>query len=91
MHDTHPNPSLLATSENRTNGITSGSKVRGSVEGKSYLPAYMLYDEGLNVLVELLSLQFHVNVNSRVTKLHRVHLIHDCVASHCIEVYVFHC
>ena len=45
MHDTHPNPSLLVTTDNRTNGITQ--TVLGSAEGRSYLPAYMLYDEGL--------------------------------------------
>ena len=45
MHDTHPNPSLLVTTDSRTNGITLTAL--GSVEGRSYLPAYMLYDEGL--------------------------------------------
>lgn len=48
MHDTHPNPSLLVTHENGTNGVmsSSSSKISGSAEEKRYLPAYMLYDEG---------------------------------------------
>ena len=46
MHDTHPNPSLLVAASGGPNGITP-TMALGSAEGRSYLPAYMLYDEGL--------------------------------------------
>ena len=46
MHDTHPNPSLLVAAGGGPNGITP-TMALGSTEGRSYLPAYMLYDEGL--------------------------------------------